>query len=570
MPYLPTYKIDGASMAKKEEINLLGIEKKIKEILYAYVKVESYSFSANEKKAEEFFLHHFSNIAYFKKNPDYYGAHPIVDDPFDRSACYAMVKGKGDDTIVFVHHYDVVTVEDFKLLKPYAFLPDELEEKLLHIKNSFGEEERLDLESKEWLYGRGVCDMKGGGAIQMALLEAYSELTNFQGNLIVLAVPDEENLSAGMRAAVNLLLELKQTHHLNYKLMINSEPHQRKDKKEGIFSFGSVGKVMPFIYARGCLAHAGKVFEGFNPVNVMSSIVRKTEVSMELSDVVCGEAAPPPTWLYLRDGKLGYDVSMPLSVKGCFSVLTLNQTPVSVLEKVKGICESAFDEVLLDMNESYKQFLQATGQKVKQLPWERKVVDFKTLYEEACEVHQDSFRDAYAKEIQELKGRLKENELSLLECNFALVDFVYNYIGDLSPRVIYGLIPPYYPNVSNLFIENLSSTIGELGERLNQFTEDEFGQTYTKEYFYTGISDLSYTSIKNSGEIIAALEAGMPFFGTIYEVPLEVIEKVSMPCANIGPWGKDFHKLTERVLKKDLYERTPKIIKKAIEEVLGE
>lgn len=557
-------------MEKREEINMLGIEKKIKEILYEYVKVESYSFSANEKKAEEFFLHHFSNIAYFKKNTKYYGSYPIIDDPFNRSACYAMVKGKGVNTIVLLHHYDVVTVEDFKLLKPYAFLPDELEEKLLYIKNSFGEEERLDLESKEWLYGRGVCDMKGGGAIQMALLEAYSELTDFKGNLIVLGVPDEENLSAGMRAAVRLLLELKQTHQLNYKLMINSEPHQRKNKNEGVFSFGSVGKVMPFIYARGCLAHAGKVFEGFNPVNVMSSIVKKTEVNMELSDTVSGEAAPPPTWLYLRDGKLGYDVSMPLTVKGCFNVITLNQTPLNVLEKVKNICENAFDEVLFDMNENYKQFLQATLQTIKQLPWKRKVVDFKTLYEEACETYQDTFREAYRNEIKELKMRLKENELSLLECNFQLVDFVYNYIDDLAPRVVYGLIPPYYPNVSNLFIKDIPATIKELGERLNQFTEDAFGQTYTKEYFYTGISDLSYTYIENSEEIITALEAGMPFFGSIYTVPLDIIEKIAMPCINIGPWGKDFHKLTERVLKKDLYERTPKIIKKAIEEVLGE
>jgi len=33
-----------------------------------------------------------------------------------------------------------------------------------------------------------------------------------------------------------------------------------------------------------------------------------------------------------------------------------------------------------------------------------------------------------------------------------------------------------------------------------------------------------------------------------------------MPCVNIGPWGKDFHKPSERVLKEDVFERTPKII----------
>ena len=41
-----------------------------------------------------------------------------------------------------------------------------------------------------------------------------------------------------------------------------------------------------------------------------------------------------------------------------------------------------------------------------------------------------------------------------------------------------------------------------------------------------------------------------------------------MACVNIGPWGKDFHKLTERVYKEDLYERTPEILDFAVRETL--
>ena len=43
---------------------------------------------------------------------------------------------------------------------------------------------------------------------------------------------------------------------------------------------------MPFIYVRGFLAHVGKVFEGLNPVNIMSDIVRRTELNMNPSDLV--------------------------------------------------------------------------------------------------------------------------------------------------------------------------------------------------------------------------------------------------------------------------------------------
>ena len=94
-----------------------------------------------------------------------------------------------------------------------------------------------------------------------------------------------------------------------------------------------MGKMMPFVYVRGFLSHAGKVFEGLNPVSVLSEIVAKTEVNMDFADVVDGEAAPPPTWLYQKDSKDRYDVSMPLSAQGCFSVLTLKQTPAELLGK---------------------------------------------------------------------------------------------------------------------------------------------------------------------------------------------------------------------------------------------
>ena len=118
-----------------------------------------------------------------------------------------------------------------------------------------------------------------------------------------------------------------------------------------------MGKMMPFVYVRGFLSHAGKVFEGLNPVSVLSEIVAKTEVNMDFADVVDGEAAPPPTWLYQKDSKDRYDVSMPLSAQGCFSVLTLKQTPAELLGKVKRVCEDGFLTVIERLNENYEKFL---------------------------------------------------------------------------------------------------------------------------------------------------------------------------------------------------------------------
>lgn len=548
---------------------LNGIEKDIEEILFSYVKAESYTSTYKEKEAEKFFLNYFSNIQYFKNTPNSYGAYPIEDDAFNRSVCYAMLKGNGEDTIVFLHHNDIVSIEDFKLLKDYAFSPYELKKELMKIKDTLNEDVQKDLNEGTFLFGRGVCDMKGGGSIQIALMKRYSEINDFNGNIILIAVPDEENLSAGMRSAVKLLNELKDEHKLNYKLMINSEPHQRKDFTQGIFSEGSVGKIMPFIYVRGVLAHAGKVFEGINPLNIMSSIVRKTELNMDLSDSVGNESAPPPTWLYLRDSKEQYDVSMPLSTKGCFSILTLNQTPQSVLKKVKEICVKSFDEVIENMNKNYQRFTEIINLSTNTLPWKTKVVNFSELFQEAETSYGERFVYNYKNKLKDLELKIKNNEITMMDSNFELIEFIYEHIDDISPRVVYGLIPPYYPNVANLNVENLDLSIKDISKKLNDFTKKEFNQIYTSEYFYTGISDLSYSSVIRSKEISNALELSMPLFGKLYNIPFDAIENISMPCINIGPWGKDFHKLTERVSIEDLYKRTPQIIHQAITIAIG-
>ena len=78
----------------------------------------------------------------------------------------------------------------------------------------------------------------------------------------------------------------------------------------------------------------------------------------------------------------------------------------------------------------------------------------------------------------------------------------------------------------------------------------------------------SFSGISESEEVTAALNEYMPLFGKYYDIPFADLEKISMPCINIGPWGKDFHKLTERVYKPDLYERTPAILDHAIRMLL--
>jgi arginine utilization protein RocB len=545
------------------------IKKDIEDILYSYVMVKSDTNTKLEGNVEPFLMNFFSNIGYFKNHPEHYGTYKIQNDPLERSVCWGFVKGNGDDTVVLIHHNDVVGVEDFGTLKAFAYSPLELEEELVKIKDSLQPDARADLESGDFIFGRGIADMKGGGSIQLALLKRYSELCNLQGNVLLISVPDEENLSAGMMSGILLLKELKEKYNLNYLMMINSEPHERISKDVGMLSEGSVGKMLSFFYVKGFLSHVGKIFQGFNPVSILSEIVRKTELNLELSDFIGDEASPPPTWLYFKERKFHYDVSLPPSAAGCLSILTLNREPASMLETLREISMSAFSELIESMNQKYKVYRARVGKPFEPLPWQAKVVTFKELYDEAFDLHGDTFKQRYHETLIDIENKIQAGEISMIESNFYLVEAVYEYINDLSPRVVIGLAPPYYPNVANMYIDNISPEAKNLSKEIMEYTLRNFSQKYSREYFFTGISDLSYTSVKNSKVIQQTLEGSMPLFGTLYNIPIEDIEDISMPCINIGPWGKEYHKLTERVYKEDLFHRTPEILHFAISRLLG-
>jgi arginine utilization protein RocB len=551
-----------------QNLVLEGIDKDIEDIFYSYIRVRSDTFTELERDIEPFLMNYFNSIDYFKNNPEHYGAYKIKNDIFDRSVCWALVKGKGTDTVVLIHHNDVVGIEDFNTLKPFAYSPKELEIELMKVKENLQPEARKDLESGDYIFGRGTADMKGGGAIQLALLKRYSQLENLYGNILLISVPDEENLSAGMLSAVLLLKELKEKYTLNYLMMINSEPHERVNKDVGVLSEGSVGKMLPFFYVKGFLSHVGKVFAGFNPVNLLSEIVRKTELNLELSDFIENEASPPPTWLYFKERKFQYDVSLPPSAGGCLSILTLNREPADLLESIRGICMDAFSSLISDMNEKYKIFRERMNKPFEPLPWKAKVVTFKELYDEAYLQYGETFKEKYDEVLQDIKGKVQAGDISMIESNFYLVEAVYDFINDLSPRVVIGLAPPYYPNVANMYIDNISDKAKNLSNDIMEYSSKHFNQLYSREYFFTGISDLSYTSIKHSKVISETLKGSMPLFGSLYSIPIEDIESISMPCINIGPWGKEYHKLTERVLKEDLFLRSPELIHYAISTLL--
>ncbi|OQY52499.1 MAG: hypothetical protein B6245_23600 [Desulfobacteraceae bacterium 4572_88] len=544
-----------------------GLSKKIETLLTDLVAIRSETGTASERDIEDYLDDWLGKSDYFIRNPEQYGQHKLKSDPLERSVVWGLVRGSGKKTVILMHHHDTADTPDYGTLAEYACDPEKLQQEMKYVE--LPDEAKADLESGKWIFGRGTGEMKGGAAIQLALLEACSRRTDFSGNLLLLSVPDGECLSAGMREGLNLLKELKNKFDLDYQMMIGSKHHDRDADGEGIFYEGTSGKLFPLIYVRGEKTHTGKVFGGLNPILLLSEIILQTEMNTDFSEVVSNEVSPPPYWGFFKDRKVGEDASLPLAAGGYLNIISLSKTPEEIIGQLKKVCEISFHSVIKKVNTQYKKFRDKNQSDFSKLPWRINVKTFSEIYEDALDNSGHIFIEDYDRTVEKIRKGLRENEISSVwEATFRVIEKTLAHTPDLSPVVVIALSPPYYPKLSNADFTELSQTISGLSGELIRFAGETWGESYKKLNYDMRITGMSYAAFQQDTDVEAFIESNMPLWKKLYELPLSEMKELSVPIINIGPWGKDSHKFTERVFKRDVFERTPELLEHAVESIL--
>ncbi|WP_432664049.1 M20/M25/M40 family metallo-hydrolase [Wukongibacter baidiensis] len=537
----------------------------IEKLFYELVSVQSDTGTKLEKGIEDKIYEWFTDRLYYRRNPELAGKYTVEDDPLKRSVVWALVKGNGDDTVVLMNHHDAVDIYEYGELMDIALKPKELKKGLKQL--SLDDDVVKDIESGKWIFGRGTADMKAGTAMQMWMTDKASSIEGFNGNLLFLSVSDEENLSAGMRGAIKLLVKLREKHGLKYKSIINSEPFSKEEDDKGIIYEGSVGKFMPVIYARGKKSHIGQIYTGFNPSYLLSMIHTRVELNVDFCDCVDGETSPPPSWVYLRDRKKCYDASIPEASAAYFSMLTLYTSPKEIIEKLKDTCEKAFGECIDNINKSYREFCKKSKKEFEKLPWKPRVLTYDELYHIVLEKHGEKFLEKLDDLVGIFKDKIVNSEINIQEATMRLVEEVVEFLDDKEPLIVLAVSAPFYPHISNRDIGLTKED--EFIDIVNKFTLTKWGQSYKKRHYFMGISDFSYTGLLSSDSVINTIESNTPGWGSLYHIPFDDLRTLSIPMVNIGPWGKDLHKITERVLEEDVFDRTPQIMADFIDKILN-
>ena len=383
----------------------------IERIFYDLVKIKSDTGTKLELDIEEFIYNWLNKLPYFQDNKNNFGKYTLSNDSLNRAIVWGLLKGQGKETVILLHHHDVVDTFDYGILNEYALDPDKLIQKISGA--DINDDTRSDAESEKWIFGRGTADMKAGAAIHMSLIKKYSEKENFKGNILLLSVPDEESFSKGAREAASLLKKLKNDHNLDYQICIDGEAHERDDKGRSVFYEGSVGKTLVAVYVRGKKTHIGHIFQGLNPSHILSQIVTDIDMNPAFSDRVEKEVSPPPSWTYCRDTKEQYDASIPESAGGYFSVLTLSKSPKEILDEVKKITKISFDEVIKRINTHYDRYRIMGHMPIERLPWESKVVLFSQCYQEALEDSGEEFIKAYENAKIRIGKEIKDGKTNI-------------------------------------------------------------------------------------------------------------------------------------------------------------
>lgn len=503
-----------------------------------------------------------SNMKYFKNNPQDLSFIQIHNDKMNRKSVLAVVKGEkklSKKTVVLIGHTDTVGISDYGILKDYANKPFDLAEKMKGME--LPKEVQADLESGNYLFGRGIFDMKAGVALLMGLIEDISNnIEEFEGNLVFSAVCDEEANSGGMISLVPELVKLKGSEGFEYQAIMDTDYMTAEyDGDDNKYVYvGTIGKIMPTFFVVGKETHVGESFKGLDPNQITSEIASKINLNIDYCDIAEGEVALPPITLRQRDLKTEYSCQIATKAMLLFNYATFNSTPDQVLEKMINAAEESLSSVITKLNLQYKKFCEIANRPYEELPWKSRVISYNELYENVRE------------EVNDLEERinsyveilLKDESIDQVDRTLKIVNFVHDLWSDRNPVIIVYFTPPYYPHI---YVEGKTEQDRKLLDAVTDAvntTKTDYKLVYKK--FFPYISDLSYGAAPKDPKIINDLKQNLPGFGISYDLPIADMQELNLPVLDIGTYGKDAHKFTERIEKKYSFEVAPELVYKTI------
>ena len=507
-----------------------------------------------------------SRHPYFAAHPHHLVTQPIAGDRLGRANVFALVRGCGDACVTLSGHFDTVPTDDYADLAALATEPDALRPALLQrlrAAETYELAER-DLASGDYLPGRGLLDMKSGLAAGIAVLEAFADEADRAGSLLLIATPDEEDRSAGMRAAADALPGFLARHGLAARFGINLDALIDTGDGAGgrILALGCIGKLLLSAFVVGRDAHACYPLLGVNAAYLAAELVCALEYAPELGEETGTEIASPPTVLGSRDLKTVYNVTTPSRVWTTWNVLTQRRSAADVLAIATGIAHATMRQAA--------QKIAARAARLANGPplsagWQGvPVLTFAELRARAA-----SRDSGFAARFDAAAAGLADRaDLDFPTRCQKLTELAWEAAGEEGPAIVLGFASMPYPAV------NFPATPeGAALERRVRAAAEAVAARHA-----TGISavrhlpvivDMSFLGIADAGDLRATAD-NTPIWGSSIRWDLSDAPTPNIPMTNIGPWGRDYHHWLERVHQPYAFDVLPEIVRDVARAVLAD
>jgi len=467
------------------------------------------------------------------------------------------------ETIVFCGHIDTVGVD--KHIRKYGadeglpFDPDRLPDWL---RETFPEDEELheELASGDWLCGRGALDMKGGCAVALELLRHLAE-NSFPWNVVVLFTADEETESRGIKSALPGLKSLT-NEGFDFKLFLNfdyTSPIATEDTNSYIYT-GTIGKLLLGITVYGAETHAGAPFEGVNAAALLAAIVAHLEGNQKLTQHVKGQFTPPPSTLSADARQKEYSVTTPAIGRGYVNLFFLHHTHGEYLRLIASEVRRACRLHLQKLGRRHRRMVAKGNLEIARNLVRPEVVHFSALKERLKQKLGDN-KDEFRKALEPPEGCSEPREACL-----AVVEQVIQRLGITRPTVVLSVLPPFYAPNSMVLHEDAQGLLAATRNTARESRKSKLVGRLKQRHFYPYISDMSFVSLPGYAKLTPLLQ-DCPVPESL-ELPRPE-HRLRMPIANLGPWGKDAHRVAERVHVPFLTDRLPKLCLLLLTEITG-
>lgn len=509
-----------------------------------------------------------SQLPYFSANPGRLIFEPVPADEAGRGSLIAILEATipSSDAVLLIGHTDTVGVSDYAAAEPFAtdpaFLPTALQGMELDA------ETKADIESGGYVFGRGIYDMKAGVAALMLLAEELaSRADGLKANFIFAFVPDEEGGSLGMLAAVKRLAAMSKERGWTFKAAIDTDymtGRFEEDRAKYVY-LGTVGKLLPSIYVHGAATHVGEAFGGMDANFLAAAIMHSIDMDPRLCDELGGEATQPPISLRMKDLKEEYSVQTADGAFLYFNFATHKSTPDEVIEKLKARVESVMEEAAeeLALRSTEHSALSGTGRKAAYR------VPSVMTYDQLMSCVRRHIGDKLEDVIKGFEEGAGKSYPDPRDFSLALVREVHRHLPDQGPKAILFFSPPYYPHIAAEDDDEKAHLLVQAAEKAVEEARTLFPYDIRTRRFYPYISDLSYCRLPSKRGAIDALLENMPAWPEKYVLPLDDISELDMPVINIGPYGKDAHRPTERLSRAYSLDAMPFLLKRVLELLTG-